>query len=196
VTTLPTHLRDEGGALRQSGETRGQHIGGDESVDGLQQVFVEVPDLSGRSRVQNSGVFSIRSQNRKILSMGGSVKAEWDRGVELRPGTVARAIFMGWGVTTDQLTSLVIAVFLAPCGDVIVLGRNPMGRAEWRCVHRATWPNLTHDVQLNRPFTKLQLFPVPSAGQGSTPESLEDELHLLQSRPMVLVLVACPPPPR
>ena len=55
MTTLPTHLRDEGGALRQSGETRGQHIGGDESVDGLQQVFVEVPDLSGRSRVQKSG---------------------------------------------------------------------------------------------------------------------------------------------
>ena len=129
-------------------------------------------------------VFKIRASSRfghrKILSMGGSVKAEWDRGVELRPGTVARAIFMGWRVTTDQLTSLVIAVFLAPCGDVIVLGRNPMGRAEWRCVHRATWPNLTYDVQLNRPFTKLQLFPAPSAGQGSTLESLEDELHLLQ----------------
>jgi hypothetical protein len=119
VTTLPTHLRDEGGALRQSGETRGQHIGGDESVNGLQQVFVEVPDLSGRSRVQNLDVL----QNRKILSVGGSVKAERDPGVELRPGTVAGAIFMGWGVTTDQLTSLVMAVFLAPCGDVIVLGR-------------------------------------------------------------------------
>ena len=116
--------------------------------------------------------------------------------MELGPGTVARAIFMGWGVTTDQLTSLVIAVFLAPCGDVVVLGRHPMDRAEWRYVHRATWKILAHDVKLYRPFTKLQLFPVPSAGQGSTPESLEDELHLLQSRPMVLVLVACPPPPR
>ena len=156
VTTLPTHLRDEGGALRQSGETRGQHIGGDESVDGLQQVFVEVPDLSGRSRVQNSGVFSIRPQNRKILSVGGSVKAERGvPGVELRPGTVARAIFMGWGVTTDQLTSLLIAVFLAPCGDVIVLGRHPTDRAEWRYSRRATWKILAHDVQLNRPFTKL-----------------------------------------
>ena len=103
------------------------------------------------------------------------MKAEWDRGVELRPGTVARAIFMGWG------------------GDD---GPADMDRAEWRCVHRATWPNLTHDMQLNRPFAKLQLFPVPSAGQGSTPESLEDELHLLQGRLMVLVLVACPPPPR
>ena len=121
------------------------------------------------------------------------MKAEWDRGVELRPGTVARAIFMGWGVTTDQLTSLVIAVFLAPCGDVIVLGGNPENRAEWRFFR---WMILAHDMQLNRPFAKLQLFPVPSAGQGSTPESLEDELHLLQGRPMVLVLVACPPPPR
>jgi hypothetical protein len=163
VTTLPTHLRDEGGALRQSGETRGQHIGGDESVDGLQQVFVEVPDLSGRSRVQNSGVFSIRSQIRKILSMGGSVKAEWDRGVELRPGTVARAIFMGWGVTTDQLTSLVIAVFLAPCGDVIVLGRNPMGHAALAALAALA---VAHAGQVPHPASSAQSYyrsvPAPS----------------------------------
>ena len=52
---------------------------------GLQQVFVEVPDLSDRSCACSKcgRLLDIRSHNRKILSVGGSVKAEWDLGVEL-----------------------------------------------------------------------------------------------------------------
>ena len=134
-------------------------------------------------------MFKIRAFSRLLVTESEDTKCGKVREGRVGPGggvttrDSGKGDLHGVGVTTDQLTSLVMAVFLAPCGDVIVLGRNPMGRAEWRCVHRATWPNLTHDVQLNRPFTKLQLFPVPSAGQGSTPESLEDELHLLPGSP-------------